>query len=212
MGGCGGGGWWGGIFAMSLESEEIKTVEQWRWSEMQGIELVSRDSTSFHLRFNPEKQTARVETREGVEKEVEATQFPASMDPPPPPNANSTFPATAAATANNTTTPTTTTTTDSAGAKDEKPGPDMPAASMAELFRFADGLDCILMAIGTAGAIVHGCSLPIFLRFFADLVNSFGSNADNPDKMMQEVLKVSAKAQSFFAKTATCRLLCAWFS
>lgn len=210
MGEGGGGGGWG-IFAMSLESEEIKTVEQWRWSEMQGLELVSRDSTSFHLRFNPEKQTARVETREGVEKEAAATQFPASMDPPPPPppNANSTSPAAASPTANNTTTPTST--TDSAGAKDEKPGPAMPTASMAELFRFADGLDCILMAIGTAGAIVHGCSLPIFLRFFADLVNSFGSNADNPDKMMQEVLKVSVKAQSFCAKTATCWLHCAGF-
>lgn len=46
------------------------------------------------------------------------------------------------------------------------------------------------MTVGTIGAIVHGCSLPIFLRFFADLVNSFGSNASNQDKMMQEVLKV----------------------
>ncbi|KAL8168297.1 hypothetical protein V2J09_009796 [Rumex salicifolius] len=58
-----------------------------------------------------------------------------------------------------------------------------------ELFRFADKLDCILMVIGSVGAFVHGCSLPLFLRFFADLVNSFGANADNPDKMMQEVVK-----------------------
>ncbi|KAL6534146.1 Multidrug resistance protein 1 [Orobanche hederae] len=58
-----------------------------------------------------------------------------------------------------------------------------------ELFRFADGLDYLLMTIGTVGAIVHGSSLPLFLRFFADLVNSLGSNADNVDKMTQEVLK-----------------------
>ncbi|NP_001288986.1 ABC transporter B family member 1 [Brassica rapa] len=58
-----------------------------------------------------------------------------------------------------------------------------------ELFRFADGLDYVLMTIGSVGAFVHGCSLPLFLRFFADLVNSFGSNANNVDKMMQEVLK-----------------------
>ncbi|KAL0710819.1 hypothetical protein Bca4012_017797 [Brassica carinata] len=58
-----------------------------------------------------------------------------------------------------------------------------------ELFRFADGLDYVLMIIGSVGAFVHGCSLPLFLRFFADLVNSFGSNANNVDKMMQEVLK-----------------------
>nr|XP_043609174.1 ABC transporter B family member 1 [Erigeron canadensis] len=58
-----------------------------------------------------------------------------------------------------------------------------------ELFRFADRLDYLLMGIGTIGAFVHGCSLPIFLRFFADLVNSFGSNANNIDKMSQEVLR-----------------------
>ncbi|KAK1426069.1 hypothetical protein QVD17_14737 [Tagetes erecta] len=58
-----------------------------------------------------------------------------------------------------------------------------------ELFRFADGLDYVLMGIGTIGAFVHGCSLPIFLRFFADLVNSFGSNSNNIDKMSEEVLR-----------------------
>ncbi|PWA71186.1 sulfonylurea receptor, P-loop containing nucleoside triphosphate hydrolase [Artemisia annua] len=58
-----------------------------------------------------------------------------------------------------------------------------------ELFRFADRLDYVLMGVGTIGAFVHGCSLPIFLRFFADLVNSFGSNANDVDKMSHEVLK-----------------------
>lgn len=60
-----------------------------------------------------------------------------------------------------------------------------------ELFRFADRLDYVLMGIGSVGAFVHGCSLPIFLRFFADLVNSFGSNANNIDKMSHEVLRVT---------------------
>ncbi|KAL8259643.1 hypothetical protein R6Q59_027596 [Mikania micrantha] len=58
-----------------------------------------------------------------------------------------------------------------------------------ELFRFADRLDYVLMGIGTIGAFVHGCSLPIFLRFFADLVNSFGSNSNNIDKMSEEVTR-----------------------
>ncbi|XP_076895263.1 ABC transporter B family member 1-like [Bidens hawaiensis] len=58
-----------------------------------------------------------------------------------------------------------------------------------ELFRFADRLDYVLMGVGSVGAFVHGCSLPIFLRFFADLVNSFGSNANNIDKMSHEVLR-----------------------
>ncbi|KAI3974777.1 hypothetical protein MKX01_028037 [Papaver californicum] len=71
----------------------------------------------------------------------------------------------------------------------EKPNSIKPVA-FKELFRlFADRLDYVLMGIGTVGALVHGCSLPVFLRFFADLVNSFGPNANNVDKMMQEVLK-----------------------
>ncbi|KAK4386377.1 ABC transporter B family member 1 [Sesamum angolense] len=75
------------------------------------------------------------------------------------------------------------------GGELEKPGSPPPSVGFGELFRFADGLDYVLMTIGTLGAVVHGSSLPLFLRFFADLVNSFGSNANNVDKMTQEVLK-----------------------
>nr|CAB3483843.1 unnamed protein product [Digitaria exilis] len=64
-----------------------------------------------------------------------------------------------------------------------------PPAALRNLFRFADGLDCVLMAVGTVGALVHGCSLPVFLRFFADLVDSFGSHADDPDTMVRLVVK-----------------------
>ncbi|CAN4117115.1 unnamed protein product [Withania somnifera] len=71
----------------------------------------------------------------------------------------------------------------------EKPSTPLPAVSFNELLRFADSLDYVLMAIGSLGAFVHGCSLPLFLRFFADLVNSFGSYANDVDKMTQEVLK-----------------------
>ncbi|RRT48112.1 hypothetical protein B296_00017370 [Ensete ventricosum] len=74
--------------------------------------------------------------------------------------------------------------------EDKKPAPPSPTVGFGELFRFADGLDCVLMSVGTAGAIVHGCSLPIFLRFFANLVNSFGSNTGDPDTMVREVVKV----------------------
>ena len=73
---------------------------------------------------------------------------------------------------------------------EKKKGETVASVWFGELFRFADGLDYILMAIGTVGAFVHGCSLPLFLRFFADLVNSFGSNANDLDKMTQEVVKV----------------------
>jgi ATP-binding cassette subfamily B (MDR/TAP) protein 1 len=45
------------------------------------------------------------------------------------------------------------------------------------------------MTLGTLGALVHGCSLPVFLRFFADLVDSFGSHAAHPDTMLRLVVK-----------------------
>lgn len=103
----------------------------------------------------------------------------------------------------NSNTPTTTTTTTNShqfqetrmevkkeeGGDVEKPTSPPPAVGFGELFRFADGLDYALMIIGSLGAFVHGCSLPLFLRFFADLVNSFGSYANDVDKMTQEVLK-----------------------
>jgi len=74
-----------------------------------------------------------------------------------------------------------------AGANDNKK--PTPPAALRDLFRFADGLDCALMLVGTLGALVHGCSLPVFLRFFADLVDSFGSHADDPDTMVRLVVK-----------------------
>ncbi|XP_057534308.1 ABC transporter B family member 1-like [Amaranthus tricolor] len=141
---------------MSQDSKEIKTIEQWRWSEMQGIDLLpSSNLSSTTPENNPhlhrESKTAPKVIEHKIEKEMEVAE----------------------------------------GKKDgsEKPKEAPPAVGFQELFRFADGLDYILMGIGSLGAFVHGCSLPLFLRFFADLVNSFGSYANNPDKMMQEVLK-----------------------
>ncbi|KAJ0262183.1 ABC transporter B family member 1 [Hirschfeldia incana] len=136
---------------MSQESvqieEEIKSSEQWRWSEMQGLELLPEPSSNSNN--NPE---------------TELQEHPPEMEngggtPPPP------------------------------AIVEEPKKAEIPGVAFKELFRFADGLDYVLMIIGSLGAFVHGCSLPLFLRFFADLVNSFGSNANNVDKMMQEVLK-----------------------
>ncbi|KAK4730906.1 hypothetical protein R3W88_023894 [Solanum pinnatisectum] len=132
---------------MSQDSEEIKTIEHWKWSEMQGVELVvSEDKNSNTLTTTTTTNSHQfLETRMEVKKEE--------------------------------------------GGDVEKPSSPPPAVGFGELFRFADGLDCVLMIIGSLGAFVHGCSLPLFLRFFADLVNSFGSYANDVDKMTQEVLK-----------------------
>ncbi|XP_006660395.2 ABC transporter B family member 1 [Oryza brachyantha] len=71
----------------------------------------------------------------------------------------------------------------------DMPPKPLPPAPLRQLFSFADGLDYLLMAFGTLGALVHGCSLPVFLRFFADLVDSFGSHAAHPDTMLRLVVK-----------------------
>ncbi|TKY62124.1 ABC transporter B family member 1 [Spatholobus suberectus] len=131
---------------MSKDSEEIKTIEQWKWSEMQGLELVSDAAPSQQHQLPREMDTCASE----------------------PPNSNNNKDA--AVTSNN---------------KAES----VASVGFGELFRFADGLDYLLMGIGTLGAVVHGCSLPLFLRFFADLVNSFGSNANDVDRMTREVVK-----------------------
>ncbi|KAH0886963.1 hypothetical protein HID58_063059 [Brassica napus] len=131
------------------EEEEIKSVEeQWRLSEMQGLDLLPEASSNTNNSKNPETELR--------EHPPEMENNGAPPPPPPPP---------------------------------EPKKPEIRGVAFKELFRFADGLDYALMAIGSVGAFVHGCSLPLFLRFFADLVNSFGSNANNVDKMMQEVLK-----------------------
>ncbi|XP_075509214.1 ABC transporter B family member 1 [Primulina tabacum] len=153
--------------------EEIKAIEQWKWSEMQGLELVasansenSLSSIKSHDKFHSKDTLKQGNRGEGFSQDfVERGETVAAME-----------------------------VSTSDGKKDgdgeaEKPGTRQVSVGFGELFRFADGLDYVLMSIGTVGAIVHGSSLPLFLRFFADLVNSFGSNADNVDKMTQEVLK-----------------------
>ncbi|KAI3957312.1 hypothetical protein MKW98_003033 [Papaver atlanticum] len=153
---------------MSQDTEQIKTVaEKWKWSEMQGLELVHLDSTANRFISNEEDHSKDLYIDE-QEKEEEKQKQPRERRRDTRENENM-------------------------EKKDgsnggEKPNSIEPVA-FEELFRFADRLDYVLMGIGTVGALVHGCSLPVFLRFFADLVNSFGSNANNVDKMMQEVLK-----------------------
>ncbi|KAL8036237.1 hypothetical protein ABFX02_12G146000 [Erythranthe guttata] len=141
------------------DCEEINTIEQWKLSELQDLELVVSSTSPDNYLSSSTARTAPQSTGEfklpamevstSGEKKQHGGGAPENPSSPPPP----------------------------------------PSVGFRELFRFADGLDYFLMTIGTVGAIVHGSSLPLFLRFFADLVNSFGSNADNVDKMTEEVLK-----------------------
>ncbi|OVA06958.1 ABC transporter [Macleaya cordata] len=153
---------------MTQDSEDINKVEYWRWTEMQGLELGSSEKGGFkgaETEKGTQIEDLKVVERERVEESgVNSGEKKGEvMEVSEKKNMD---------------------------VGDEKPSTDStPPVGFKELFRFSDKLDYVLMAIGTLGAIVHGCSLPLFLRFFADLVNSFGSNTNNIDKMMDEVLK-----------------------
>ncbi len=169
-----------GILQMSQDSEEIKTIEQWRWSEMQGLELVASADPSDPFKTNPPTPTLTpTHPVQEASSVAAAAQETKGMESSEPKKDSSGVGGGGSGSGSGS----------SSSSSGEKPEA-VPTVGFKELFRFADGLDYILMAIGSVGALVHGCSLPLFLRFFADLVNSFGSNANNMDKMMQEVLKV----------------------
>ncbi|XP_060201474.1 ABC transporter B family member 1 [Lycium barbarum] len=139
---------------MSQDCEEIKTIEHWKWSEMQGLELVVSEENN-HNNNKENSSNPTIENNQETKQETKMEVIEENKE----------------------------------RGDVEKPSTPLPAVGFGELFRFADSLDYVLMAIGSLGAFVHGCSLPLFLRFFADLVNSFGSYANDVDKMTQEVLK-----------------------
>ena len=63
-----------------------------------------------------------------------------------------------------------------------------------ELFGFADPLDWLLMAAGSAGAVVHGAAMPVFFLLFGELVNGFGKNQHNLRGMTDEVSKARTRS------------------
>lgn len=62
--------------------------------------------------------------------------------------------------------------------------------SLLKLFKFADLYDCVLMAIGSVGAIIHGASVPIFFIFFGKLINVIGMAYLFPKEASHKVAKV----------------------
>ncbi|KAF7819699.1 ABC transporter B family member 19 [Senna tora] len=58
-----------------------------------------------------------------------------------------------------------------------------------QLFSFADKYDYFLMISGSLGAIVHGSSMPVFFLLFGQMVNGFGKNQMDLNKMTHEVSK-----------------------
>ncbi|XP_010552950.1 PREDICTED: ABC transporter B family member 19-like [Tarenaya hassleriana] len=58
-----------------------------------------------------------------------------------------------------------------------------------QLFSFADKYDHLLMITGSLGAVVHGSSMPVFFLLFGEMVNGFGKNQMDLQKMTSEVSK-----------------------
>ena len=65
-----------------------------------------------------------------------------------------------------------------------------------ELFSFAAPLDWLLMAAGSAGAVVHGAAMPVFFLLFGELVNGFGKNQHHLRRMTDEVSKARISGKS----------------
>lgn len=173
----------------SSPQEEIKAaIEQWRWSEMQGLELLSASSPPRSALPHPPAAAADPSSAPAKAGEMDAADT-AAASAGAGAGAGAVVPSASSSSSSAEHRRDGGSSSVAGGDGEERPR-DVPAVGFGELFRFADGLDYVLMGIGSLGALVHGCSLPLFLRFFADLVNSFGSNANDMDKMMQEVLKV----------------------
>ncbi|TKY58285.1 ABC transporter B family member 2 [Spatholobus suberectus] len=58
-----------------------------------------------------------------------------------------------------------------------------------KLFSFADFYDCVLMAVGSVGACVHGASVPVFFIFFGKMINVIGFAYLFPKEASHEVAK-----------------------
>ncbi|EFJ33407.1 ATP-binding cassette transporter [Selaginella moellendorffii] len=61
--------------------------------------------------------------------------------------------------------------------------------SFRKLFKYADGLDCLLMATGSLAAIAHGLVLPINMYYFGRIVNALATNQSDRDAAGSAVLK-----------------------
>ncbi|CAH2038351.1 unnamed protein product [Thlaspi arvense] len=64
-----------------------------------------------------------------------------------------------------------------------------PSVSVFKLFSFADFYDCILMALGSIGACIHGASVPVFFIFFGKLINIIGLAYLFPQQASHKVAK-----------------------
>jgi ATP-binding cassette subfamily B (MDR/TAP) protein 1 len=61
---------------------------------------------------------------------------------------------------------------------------EVNAVGFFTLFRFADGFDKLLMAVGTIAAAANGAALPAFSLLWGNMTDAFGDSASNPNLMV----------------------------
>lgn len=76
--------------------------------------------------------------------------------------------------------------------KKEEDGDAGKKVSFTGLFRYADGTDLLLMAVGTVAALTNGVSQPLMTVIFGQVINAFGE-ATNGD-VLHRVNQVSLPA------------------
>ncbi|KAJ0053668.1 hypothetical protein Pint_03486 [Pistacia integerrima] len=73
--------------------------------------------------------------------------------------------------------------------KEEEKKPNR--VSLLKLFTFADFYDCVLMVLGSIGAIIHGVSVPVFFIYFGKMINIIGLAYLAPKAASHKVAKYS---------------------
>ncbi|GCB76037.1 hypothetical protein scyTo_0020971 [Scyliorhinus torazame] len=68
--------------------------------------------------------------------------------------------------------------------KDEKEVEKVQSVSALQLFRFADGLDVLLMVVGIIAAVAHGMCLPLLSLVFGDMTNGFICQAQSANESL----------------------------
>lgn len=59
-----------------------------------------------------------------------------------------------------------------------------------KLLSYADGLDWVLMALGTLGSIVHGLAQPVGYLLLGKALDAYGTNIKDPEAMVDALYKV----------------------
>lgn len=74
--------------------------------------------------------------------------------------------------------------------EDKKGAAPAKKVSLVGMFRYADRLDLLLIAVGTVGALANGVADPLMTVLFGNAIDSFGDSTSQD--VVRSVRKVSA--------------------